>query len=88
MNDLYLALGLEVLACLLLIRINSKLVVGLLKVSVFAVIIAASFQIYLYFTEILDPFFMIAFVVHLSILIVGGSVVLFLKYIYAKSRIS
>lgn len=86
MTDLYLTLGLEILACLFLIKLKNQIVVRVMKVLVFAVIIAASFQAYLYFTEILDPFFIIAFVVHTSILVIGGLVVLFLKFIYAKSQ--
>jgi hypothetical protein len=84
MNDSLVTLGLEVLACLFWIDVKDKIILSLSKVLFVAIFIATSFQFYLYFTEILDPFFLIAFVVHTSLLIIAGLIVFFLKLFLRK----
>lgn len=79
MIDVFITFGLEVLFCLAWIDVKAQFIFSFLKILFLAVIIASLFQVYVYFTEVLDPFFLIAYVVHASMLLVAGLIVFALK---------
>ena len=87
MNDLFMILGLEVLSCFVWADVKEKFIFSFIKVLLLAIIIASSFQLYLYFSEeVLDPFFLIAFVVQTSLLIIAGVITVFSKLIFSSLK--